>query len=378
MSEVRAPEELDRWLDPSHRRLLDTIHEPFLSHGAFPLFDYVDRVLYEQGLDAEALIASLPSLGTHTIYGLVRPANQRLWRPEETIQLTIAGLRRCSKGEEDVAAFMHTLQLLTAAEADSPRDPFETTETSLTSEQIARHLEFGGFNAEGALRRLRTLLAFEPPDAISATGGTDEEWSLRVSRRVRRYRGVSAVEEYLTLVVEAFAPPEKAARLGFVSTLSLPEAMDFLDAVWELRWGERLFNLPSATSIVQLSQPCTTADEFASRLNVLNDILARMRIPSSQRNSEEGTLKRLEGFLSTEATEGDASRIREALLDLKAAVAIRAGGAHTGARVRSIEGFSRLGLSFPPTGWEEAWHVVEARTVAALNTLREEIRRTSG
>jgi hypothetical protein len=379
MSGPTLTTELERWLDPSERFLLDTIHEPFLAYARFPVFDYVDRVLYEKGLDAEALVAALPSLGAHAIYGLIRPASQRLWRPEETIQLTIAGLRRCSRGEDDVAAFMSTLQLLTAAEADSPHNPFEATQATLTNDQIARHLEAAGLDARSLMDRVRALLAFEPPDAISATGGTDQEWSVSVSRRIRRYRGISNVQEYLELVAQTFAPAEEAARPAFVSTLSLPEAMDFLDAVWELKWGARLFSLPSATSIVQLSQPCNTADEFASRLNTLTDILARMNIPTSpETKREEGTLSRLESLIGRVVAGGDPSGIDQALSDLRAVVAIRAGGTHAGARVRRIKGFSTLGLPFPPTGWAEAWQVIEARTVSALNAIREEIRRSLG
>ena len=356
--------------------LLTTIHEQYMIEGRFPIFDFVERTLYRAGKNANELLATLPTIGAHALYGLVRPAGARFWRAEEPLELTMGGLIQSPRGQEDVRIFLSVIEALSEREQQIRPQPYDVLHAEVTSEDIARHLRAAHFDfVDIALKKTRTLLRYEPPDAISGVGGTDEAWSVSLSKDLRRYRGVKDAGDYLNRVVDTIgAAGTTPTAPRYPSPLGLSEAIDYLDVVWQIRFKKRLFRLPGATAIVKLSLPCSSEDEFRSRVSAICDVMARIDIPTS---GDVGSLNRLLEFARTNAGAVDSSRLSDAIASLKAISDIRAGAQHDDARSRAIDGLAKLGLPYPPPGWDVAWIAIEARAVEALNAIREEIERES-
>jgi hypothetical protein len=366
-----------RPLDADEVYLLTTIHEPFAGEGRFPIFHYVDRQLFEKGLDAARLLAGLPTTGGPALYGLVRPAGGRYWRAEETVELTIAGLMQCQRAGEAVAIFLSVLELLVERERRSRMDPYEVPRVEVQSGALEQHLRRANFDVDKwTLPQLRTLLQYEPVGAASGGSGTPEQWTVQVSKDVRLYRGVTDSASYLERVVEYLTPPTAAVKRLYPSPFTLPEAIDFLDAVWLVRFGkDRLFRLGSASAITGLAFACATEDEFKSRVSALADVLARMDVPlTNGLPPDSGSLVRLEAFLATSLLSPDLDRLADLVGVLKAIVAIRAGGQHDDARRRQLDGYTKLGIAYPITGWATAWEDVQVHAIEAINAARQEIQ----
>jgi hypothetical protein len=356
--------------------LLSTVHEEFTAEGLFPLFDFVERTLYHTGVDATYVLAHLPTIGVHALYGLVWPAGPQYWQADQTIELTVAGLTRSPRGEGDVAIFIAALAALSERERRIRPLPFEVPRTEVSSAELARDLVSAGFDSiDLAMKKIRTLLRYEPRDAVSGVGGTDEEWTVTLSKDLRRYRDVKDASDFLDRVAESVVAMSTAGRTPrYASPLQLSESIDYLDQVWLTRFRARLFHLKSATVIVQLSLECATEDEFRSRLSGICDVLAGIDVPSS---TDAGSLLRLLEFLKAQAGVVDMSRVGGAIESLRAITDIRAGFQHTDARQRTVNGFARLGIPYPPPGWGGAWEMIAAAAVEALNAIREEIQRES-
>lgn len=370
-----------RRLTADETRLLTEANEPFMAEGRFPMFDYIERILHRAELDAEALLRGLPTLGAHTLYGLVRPAGPQYWRAEQSVELTMAGLVQCPHAEEEVSVFLSVLQFLTEREERIRPRPYEVSRLEVPSDQIAEHLRNAGVDfVPLAMKKVRVLLQYEPRDASSGVGGTEEEWIVTASKDLRRYRGVKDARDYLERIAEGIAASSTPTKdPEYASPLQLSEAIDYLDAVWQIRFKKKLFRLPNATAIVALSLPCVSEDEFRMRVSALTDVLARMEIPGGMddRHAQGASLGRLTGFLRANADAASESRVKEAISSLKGIAAIRAGAQHADARRREVSAYSLLGIPYPPQGWTGAWETVQARAVEAFNAIREELQRNS-
>jgi hypothetical protein len=376
MGELLEASGLMRPLSEEELFLLQTLHEPFIGEGRFPIFDFVERRLYDKRMDAAALLAGLPATGDQALYGLVWPVGHRHWRAEEEVRLTFAGLVRSPRQTGDVDLFLSTLAFLVERERLMHAQPYEVVGLDIPSDQIRQHLQSAGFDIfEWTLHQIRALMTYEPPDATSGTSGTPEEWTVRVSKDIRNYRNVTDVSTYLERVVEHFVPVHREERRLYGSPFTLPEVVDYLDVVWQLRFAAtRLFRLGSAASTAALVFPCSTEDEFKSRVSGLADLLGRMDVPETpELPSDVGSLVRLETFLGRTLPSPDLDRIRSAIGTLRAIVGVRTGGQHTDAQKRQLSGYARLGISYPVHGWGAAWDVVQDHAIEALEALREEI-----
>ncbi|HTP27213.1 MAG TPA: hypothetical protein VMK12_16365 [Anaeromyxobacteraceae bacterium] len=151
--------------------------------------------------------------------------------------------------------------------------------------------------------------------------------------------------------------------------LSLPEAIDYLNAIWRLHADRALIRIGRAEAGAKLVLDCANADEFESRLSALCSILGAVAIP----DREENKLFNLREYLQTTLTEESAARAVEAVDDLRALFDLRVSRRHTGTEDRAARGMNRLGISLPVYDWGAAWHHIQARTVAALSALREEV-----
>jgi hypothetical protein len=119
---------------------------------------------------------------------------------------------------------------------------------------------------------------------------------------------------------------------------------------------------------------CEGVDDFETGLSALAAILGHVDLPG-----ERGThLDDLGSFLRVKLDSGAISRAESAIGTLKGVFDLRAWRQHPGTDQRGRRGMRRLGVVLPTADWAGAWATVQARCVAALNALREEIEDAEG
>jgi hypothetical protein len=184
------------------------VHSFFTKDGRWPQYGVLDRYLdRECGIeDAAERLSGVPA---HLLYtnrfALIDPP------PDTVVGLTVAGLALCPNGERDLRLYLELLRWLAEIERTAAFEE-TTTEIRVDSEQIRGYLESEPLTPVD-LRKMYALLRQDPTRIwTSLAGGDDEPWSITLSRGVRRYRRVEAVDDYLVIFNElmvgvAPAPP---------------------------------------------------------------------------------------------------------------------------------------------------------------------------
>jgi hypothetical protein len=172
--------------------------------------------------------------------------------------------------------------------------------------------------------------------------------------------------------IEAVAEP-------VLSPLSLPEQLDFLDAVWRAVFNQRLLQLESTAHVAGLALGCSSREEFTARLSDLADVLNSLHVPNDLLGSDRrvrGALTRVERALEATVLDQDGKdRATAAIASLRSVVRIRAGLQHADVAHELHEHFDKLKVAYPSTDWGTTWQQVRARTIDALVQVRDEVRR---
>ncbi len=92
----------------------------------------------------------------------------------------------------------------------------------------------------------------------------------------------------------------------------------------------------------------------------------------------EGELFELATYLASELPEESSERASSAIEVLRGVFDLRVWRQHKGTDERAARGMRRLDLVLPPADWGVAWQHVQARAVAALSALREELDSLGG
>lgn len=202
-------------------------------------------------------------------------------------------------------------------------------------------------------------------------------------RGLREFAGTADAREYLRRVIRLLgAEMRPVVEPTLPSSLGLPEALGYLDAVWRARYGTHLLRCVRPATAAKLAAPCASSDEFDARMSALADVVAQFQVdlpPDEQRAADEAnekSLGRLRRRLQADLEAAAASRTSEAIFDLRTAVRIRVGGQHSGAASELRDAFARFGLAYPPQTpqpWGGAWEQIRARCTAAINAIREEL-----
>jgi hypothetical protein len=341
----------------------------------WPFFQYVEHTLYRKHrLNAVDVLSTCPVIrGAGGAYGWVwhAPPSPVSLMPEHELALTIAGIRQVAEVAEDIALFLDYLKVLVTNEAGFAPSPDSVSEVTLTSDalvQILRALPGQWDLGSRSLDWLRDLAEHEPATWHSRILPHDR---IELSRFLRSYGGITTAVEYVERVIAVYAPPVVAFEPLHPSSLSLPEAIDYLNAVWRIHHsGSPLIRLGRVEVAAKLALDCATAEEFESRLSSLTSVLDGMNVPDS---TEGGKLFELKRYLSSMLPEDAAARTDEATDDLRAVFDLRVWRQHEGTEARARRGMERLGLTLPPADWGEAWAHVQSKAVLALSALREEI-----
>lgn len=352
---------------------------------AWPIFQYVETILFRQhGLEARQLIAEAPSitLGTGSgRYGWLQADRSIMaLQPEDKVRLTIAGMAQVPNASTEVDAFIEMVALLVERERGFAPDPTEVQGVEVWSGEIRERLEQRWvIGDDDNLTAFTQLMSREPLIWLSqVTPGETGAWRVKPSPFVRRYAGVTTAAEYVDRLVEAIGLPAEPPAPLYFSSLSLPEAIDYLNAVWRLNVGagEALFRISRAEAAAKLALDLASVDELESRLSAFAGILSQVRLPGHEGDKK---LVDLRDFLKQRLDRDSSDRTTVAVDDLRAVVALRVWRQHAGAGVEKTarDAAQRLGITLPSDDWGGTWQQLRMRSVSALSVIREEIEADS-
>ncbi len=351
--------------------------------GDWPIFQYVEITLYrEHGLDARRVILECPGVrfsGGQARYGWIdldKPHANVLGSADK-VRLNIAGMVHLPRAAAEVEIFLDVLALL--VDTDRSISPSATVVQSVevNAGELQRRLEppHGRWCLGAAeLENIAAVLRSEPStwNCQVQEGETPGIWTASLSPFIRSYGGVRTPEEYLERLAQVLAPPVPAAELLHPSSLSLPEAIDYLNAVWRVYAGKPLLRIARAEAAAKLALDCANADELEARLSAFCGILGDLQLPEGQGNKK---LTDLKDYLAQKLPAETLGRAEAAVDDLRAFLDIRAWRQHPGGRAneQGRKGMQRLGVELPTSDWQGAWQHLQAQAVAALSVLREEV-----
>jgi hypothetical protein len=337
----------------------------------WPNFQYVERTFYRRfTLSAREVLSTFPVFrpgGGN--YGWVWTDGQP-FQDATIVGVTIAGMWDLDtpRANELIALFLDTLKIMVSIEQAYEPAPDQVVTVTLPASSTRRLLmEINKRWDIGprALDDLRELLKHEP--ATWHSHGTEAGWML--SPFLRGYGEIRAVDQYVQRVIDVNRPPEYEPEPLHPSSLALPEAIDYLNLVWQAHAKAPLVTIGRAEAAVKLSLDCNTADEFESRVSALCSILGAVNLP----DRDENKLVDLHAYLVENMGDGASARAGEAVDDLRAIFDLRVWRQHAGTDERGARGMARLGITLPVVDWSATWVHVQARAVAALSALREEV-----
>ncbi|MHB1808469.1 MAG: hypothetical protein ACYCU0_04150 [Solirubrobacteraceae bacterium] len=317
--------------------------------------------------------------GGQARYGWIDPRTNNLQSPSDgdEIALTIAGMAHVARAAPEVEVFLDVLATLVDEQRSFAPHPTEIQKVSLTSATLSSILRRPrmdrGWDLDVAeVQSIRAILEREPATWLCQfEDGNGGEWTVLPPPFLRHFRGITSSAEYVERLRAVLAPPVAAPAALHPSSLSLPEAIDYLNAVWRAYAGAPLLSISRADAAAKLALDCANADEFETRLSAICSILAQLELPEASGNAK---LTDLKTHLHDKLPDASAERAAEAIDDLRAFFDLRAWRQHSGSRPESQgrRGMERLGVELPAPDWCPAWHHLQARAVTALGTLREE------
>jgi hypothetical protein len=172
---------------------------------------------------------------------------------------------------------------------------------------------------------------------------------------------------------------ERSADVTTITSLSLAESLDVVNALWRLAFGKRhrLLMLRSAAEVTGLALSAQTRDDFQARVDDLSDVLTHLEVdddlvsPEAPEQFKKGSLNRLQTALAQRV--GD-ERARELIAPLRAIVSIRTSLTHSDRASELVTHSASRGLYWPPNDWDAAWQRVRIAAIQALKSLRDTLQ----
>jgi hypothetical protein len=375
---------LEREPSENERILLEVVCESRARWDTWPIFQYFEALLYQRQptIDAHSILLESPRIpiGPAGIghYGWFRLSNTNLSAPKpgDTLALTIAGMRHLRTAQTDVDFFLEILRYLVAREREFTPSPTEVQAIEVAFGELLHDLQY----AEPRRRFLTPDRMIGPADFLrtepstwscpiaTPDSGDPTTWTITLSPFLRRYNGVTNASEYIERLIEQLAPHPPPATSS-CAALALPEAIDYLNAVWRLHAGTPLLRITRAEAAARLALSCSVVEEFEANLSALCGILGQLQLPGQAKESKLFDLKE---YLRTRLDTDGFSRAEGAVDDLRRLFDLRAWRQHPGADDRGRRAMMALGLQLPAARWGDAWSVVRVVSVNALNAIREE------
>jgi hypothetical protein len=374
-------------VEPSdeQRQLLRVIWESRLSEGAWPIYDFVERTLYQQGVrpNAWTVVSDCPwvrlaSGFSHYGWTWQFRGHAIAPPPDDLIGLTVLGLFHVGALYE-TGMFIGALRYLVYAEQHFTPSPKTVPKVEVSAAQIAQSLfprpplrgVTGGMRAAD-LALLGDILRREPSTRpyIDPNGDPrDGNWTVVPKPFIRAYEGIKDIEGYAERLVAELSPPRAAPHPETVSSLALPEAIDYLNAIWHLRFHQELFDIPRFAGAVELTHDCQTSVDFDSRVTALYGIFSAIRIPNGKQHAKPADLKK---FLARHPVLKAQPGAMAAVDTMDTFLRARAWRHHIDA-TDGITAMGQLGVKLPTADPEGAWRIIRTRMVECINALREEV-----
>ncbi|MFV2103985.1 hypothetical protein [Micromonospora sp. LOL_024] len=337
-----------------------------IATGAWPVYQYVQAKLDDLGLDSEVVFASLPSFShLHLAYSLIH--RDRTGGEGTPVKLTVAGMAHLDQFASVVETFLQAVNELADRRAAAPFEPGRVVTVEISWPEMVTDL---GFDGVRLVRLLPELLQGEPATWHGWQQRGDAAWICQPSSHLRRFRGVRDVNDYLTRMRAWIMPPEPTAAPQPVSPLGVVAAFDYLDVVWQLKFGRKLVHVPSAERAARLALPVTTPEEFDNRLSALGEMFKGL---DAAPDMDAGPFDKMRRFLTRKLSADSQPAVRAAIDTLFQVTHIRNGGQHIGAATQAAVAMPALGLDFPITNHSAAWWIVQTHVVNALDTIRVEV-----
>lgn len=166
----------------------------------------------------------------------------------------------------------------------------------------------------------------------------------------------------------------------FVPALALPEALDFLDAAWQVAFDRHLFRTRSFATDATLALDSRTPAEFDARLSKIDEVLNAITIGNDQLADasepiEKGqTLTRMLTLLKATLPPEVHEETERAVGILRAIKTIRAVAQHPERRAELLAAYAKLRLPPPPQNPTDTWRGIRARAIEAVGTIRDGVR----
>ena len=361
--------DLDPLLAPlaaDQRALLQIIGDAVMATSTWPVYQFVQAKLDDLDYNIDAVFFRLPAITDGQLnYALAR--RDRAGTEKEPVKLTIAGMAHLPAFASTVDMFLRVVRELGTKRAEAAYEPTQVITVEVPGHQLIADLDLAG---EPLVGLLPELLQSEPATWHGSHGINDYGWYMQPSTFVRRFRTVTDVNDYLTRMRAWIAPAAPVSAPQPVSALGLVAAFDYLDVVWQLRFGHKLVHVPSAERAAKLAFDVTTPAEFTDRLSALGEMFKGLDVPGT----EVGTFDRLRSYLPSHLPAEAMTRVSTALDLLQKVIHLRNAGQHVDAARQAARALPAFGLTFPIANYQEAWWAVQAHVIAALDTIREEIR----
>ncbi len=392
-------------LDPlsePHQRFVEIVGEVYAAQpGTWPVFDYVQGLLDMERIDAIETFESFPSVNVHGVEyrAIWSPGGPRNWpQPDQLIALTVVGMHHCNALQGrfprsrsipviDVPdAFLALVRWAARVRREAEPSPTAVRNVEITSDQVFNALIERYRFDQLSPRLLYDLIEKEPPfwGSGGSVHGDENAWQRSLPRNLFDYEDVTDIAAYVDrlLLQQPAAPTLPPAA---PSPFDLVAALDYLNVVWELKFGRRLFQFHVAEHIAKLSFPAVTREEFDAHSSALVDILRQADAsldpapaPTAQkgrsRKKRDHPLVRFEAHLLNKLDPASEDLIARHVDVLEAVLFVREAGQHSGAGRRGAAAMIELGAGFPPRDWESAWTIIEHRAIESLSAIREELQ----
>lgn len=334
--------------------------------GAWPVYQYVQAKLDDLGLDIDAVFAGLPRFSHNSlIYSLAR--RDQGGREEEPVKLTIAGMTHLPQFASTVEMFLRVVNAVADRRASAPFKPGSVITVEVPGAQLVDDL---GLESEPLVELLPELLRGEPATWHGAQSSGDAGWVYQPSSFIRRFRAVRDINDYITRMRAWIMPPTPAPAPEPVSPLGLVAEFDYLDVVWQLKFGHKLVYVPGAERAARLALPVYTPEEFDNRLSALGEMFKGLDVRSG---NGRGSFDKMRQFLRDQLPSESHPAVQAAIDTLLQVTHIRNGGQHVGATAHAAAALPALGLTFPISDHAAAWRMVQTHVINALDTIRAEV-----
>jgi len=366
--------------DATQQHLIDVVARGFgLAGGQWPIFQYVEAQMDDQfSVEATDLLRNCPRLTFGTSvgsYGWFRVTGQHPYEPapEDEVTLSVAGMARSAEVSARADQFVQLINYLAVRLREFTPNPVTVVPLVVTSAEILEHFDSLTYPKKSTTLRdisfLAEVLEHEPSVWRCPVARSGDEFTITLIPTIRRYVNLRDIDDYLRRFEEQFSPPTQSVAPTYPTELALPEAIDYLNARWQVQPGHAapLIPVARAEAAARLARECANAEEFDSALSAFSTTVGDLNLPMGKK-----TLFDLRQYL--ERTLPDESRYRalEAVEDLRAVIDLRAWSQH-GNSERLERGMKRLNVKLPTNDSAATWVAIQWRSVHALNVIREEV-----